>query len=138
MKNIKSGENKHNRKRPSIIMHTKTPSVTIQVNITAMRYRNDIIQLVLFLGMMLSRDYPLCHVARSTLHVVMFVANNVQKLRWPAKSLDLNPTDHFLDLLKHKIRAQLLQLNLRYLTMLFIRYVRPFHNSISIDMFINE
>jgi len=45
MKNIKSGENKHNRKRPSIIMHTKTPSVTIQVNITAMRYRNDIIQL---------------------------------------------------------------------------------------------
>ena len=82
--------------------------------------------------------HPLCHVARSTLHVVMFVANNVQKLRWPAKSLDLNPTDHFLDLLKHKIRAQLLQLNLRYLTVLFIRYVRPFHNSISIDMFINE
>ena len=27
----------------------------------------------------------------------MSVANNVQKLRWPAKSLDLNPIDHSLE-----------------------------------------
>ena len=48
--------------------------------------------------------------ARSTL--VMLVANNVHKFRWPAKILDLNSIDHLLDLLKHKLRAQPLQLNL--------------------------
>ena len=47
------------------------------------------------LGMMLARDYASCHVARNTLHVLMLVANNVHKLRWPAKNLDLNPTDHW-------------------------------------------
>ena len=63
---------------------------------------------------MLARDYVSCHTAKSTL--VMLVANNVQNLRWPAKSLNLNPIDHLLDLLKHKVRAQPLQLNLRELT----------------------
>ena len=56
------------------------------------------------LGMMLARVYASCHAVRITL--VMLVTNNVQKLRWPAKSLDLNPIDHLLDLLKHKVRAQ--------------------------------
>mgnify|MGYP000019397671 CR=1 FL=1 len=66
------------------------------------------------LGIMLARDYASCHVARITL--VMLVANNVQQLRWPAQSLDLDPIDHLLDLLKRKVCAQLLQLNLRELT----------------------
>jgi len=42
----------------------------------------------------------------------MRVENNVHTLRWPAKSLDLNPIDHLLDLLKRKVRAQPLQLKL--------------------------
>ena len=46
----------------------------------------------------------------------MFVANNMQQFRWPATSLDLNPIDHVLDLLKHKVRAHTLQLNLSELT----------------------
>ena len=46
----------------------------------------------------------------------MIVANIVQKLRWPAKSLDLNHIDHLLDLLKSKVRALPLQLNLGELT----------------------
>jgi len=46
----------------------------------------------------------------------MLVANNIQNLRWPAKSLDLNPTDHLLDQLKCKVHVQPLQLNLRELT----------------------
>ena len=46
----------------------------------------------------------------------MIVANNVQNLRWPAKSLDLNPIDHLLELLKCKVRAPPLQLNLMELT----------------------
>ena len=63
--------------------------------------------------MMLARDYVSCHVARNTL--AMIVANNVQTLRRPAKSLDLNPINHLLDLLKPKVRAQPLQLSLRKL-----------------------
>ena len=46
----------------------------------------------------------------------MLVANSVHKFRWLAKSLDLNPIDHLLDLLKRKVCAQPLQLNLRELT----------------------
>ena len=63
MTNIKYGENKHNRTRSMVFMHTKAPSVTIQGNITAMGYRNDVIRSVLFLdirttlGMMLARDH---------------------------------------------------------------------------------
>jgi len=69
----------------SVFMHTKTPSATIQGNITAMMYRNDVSRSVLLLhvpanlGMMLARDYASCHSARSTL--VMLVPNNVHKLR---------------------------------------------------------
>ena len=101
-------------------MHTQTPSATIQGNITAMRYRNDVIRSVLLLhiranlGMMLARDYASCHAARSTL--IMIVANNVQNLRWPAKSLNLNIIDHCLDLLKCNVRSQPLQQNLGELT----------------------
>ena len=119
-KNIKCGENKHNRPRSSLFIHTKTPSVTIQGNITAMRYRNAVILSVLLLhiranlGMMLARDYASCHMARNT--IVMLVANNMKNLRWPAKRLDLKPIDRLLDLLKRKVYAQPLQLNLRELT----------------------
>ena len=45
----KYGENKHSRTRSSVFTHTKIPSVTIQENITAMRYRNDVIRSVLLL-----------------------------------------------------------------------------------------
>ena len=78
-----------------------------------MRYRNDVIRSVLLhvranLSKMLARDYSSCHATRSTL--VILVANNVHKLRWPAKSLDINLIDHVLDLLKRKVRAKPLQL----------------------------
>ena len=55
-----------------------------------MRYRNKVIWLVLLLHiranllMMLVRDYVSFHAYRSTLG--MSVANNVQTLRWTAKS----------------------------------------------------
>jgi len=38
--------------------------------------------------------------------VVMCVANKVQTPRWPSNSLDLNPIDGLLDLLKRKLSAQ--------------------------------
>ena len=65
---------------------------------TAKRYRNDVIRSVRFLliradlGMMLVWDYASCHAARSRL--VIIITNNVQKLRWPAKSLEFNHIDH--------------------------------------------
>ena len=120
MKIIRYGKSKHDRMRSNVFMHTKTPSVTIQGNITAMRYRNAVILSVLLLhiranlGMMLARDYASCHMARNT--IVMLVANNMKNLRWPAKRLDLKPIDRLLDLLKRKVYAQPLQLNLRELT----------------------
>ena len=83
-----------------VFMHMKTSSVTIQWNITTMRYRNDVIRSVLLLhilanlGMMLAQDYASCHAARNT--QVMLVANKVQQLRWPAKSLDLNSNEQKL------------------------------------------
>ena len=97
----------------------KTPSVTIQGNITAMKSRNDVIRSVLLhicviLGVMLAHDYESCHSARSTL--VMSVAKKRAKSQMACKSLDLNPIDHLLDLLNRKVRAQPLQLNLRELT----------------------
>ena len=108
MKNIKYCENKPNRTRSSVLMHLKTPNVSIQGNMTAIRYLNDVIQSVLlhiraYLGMMLARNYASCHAARSTL--VMIVANNVQNSRWPAESLDFNPINHLLDLFEYKVRA---------------------------------
>ena len=68
-------------------------------------------------GMMLARDYVSCHVARDTL--AMIVANNVNHLRWPATSLNINPIDHLLDLLKRKVRVQPLYPNPREFTHVF-------------------
>ena len=121
MKTIKYGKNKHKRTRSSVFIHTKTQSVTIQGKITALRYRNGVIWSFFLLhvranlGMMLARDYASCHGARRT-KTCNACSNNVQKLRWPAKRLNLNPIDHLLDLLICKACAQPLQLNLRELT----------------------
>ena len=82
MKNIKYGENMHGRKCPSVFMHPKNPSVTIQGKVTAVKYQNDVILSVFLLHiranlvMMLARDYASCHAARSIL--VTLVSNNVQ------------------------------------------------------------
>ena len=53
MKNIKCGENKLNERAQTF---SYTPSVTIQGYITAMRYRNDVIRLVLLLHIRASYD----------------------------------------------------------------------------------
>ena len=61
------------------MVKNKCKSVTIQGNITAMRYRNDVIwsvQIHANLGLLLVWDYASCHAAKSTL--VMLIADNVQ------------------------------------------------------------
>jgi len=88
--NLSNKRKKKKRFHVQNCLNTKTPSVAVQGNITAMWYRNDVIRSVLLLhihanlGMMLARDYESCQTARSTL--VMIVANNVQNIRWPAQS----------------------------------------------------
>ena len=115
MKNIKYGENKQSR------THTKTPSVTIQGNITAMRSRNGVIRSVFLLhiraniAMILARDNASCHVARSTM-TCNACSKQRAKNQMACKSLNFNPIDHLLYLLICKVRAQPLQLNLMELT----------------------
>ena len=64
MKNIKYGENKQNKKRSNVF------------TVLLLHIRAN-------LGMKLARDYASCHVARSTL--VMMVANNVQTTQMACK-----------------------------------------------------
>ena len=105
-------------------MHTKTPSVSIQGNITAIRCRNDVIRSVLFrhistnLGMMVARDFTSCQAARSTL--VLLVANNVQKSVFKCYRPFVGPIET-----QGSANSRVL----------FIRCVRPVHNSIVIDTF---
>ena len=99
-------------------MHTKTPSVTIQGNITAKRSQNDVIRSVLLLHIRAKLwcwDGITHHVTWPDT-LVTFVANNEQNLRWPAKCLNLNHVDHLLDLLKTKVCIQPLPVNRRELT----------------------
>ena len=94
MKNIKYGKNKHKRTRSSVFIHTKTQSVTIQGNITALRYWNGVIWSFFLLhvranlGMMLARDYASCHGARRT-KTQMACKTSEFKSYWPL----VGPTD---------------------------------------------
>ena len=114
-------------------MHAKTPRVIIQGNITAMRYRNDVIRSVLLhriranLGRLLAWQYASYHTTRSTL--VTLVANNVHTLRWLQKFKSYRPLvetqgSYTADATKSQWARE---------RVLFIRCVWPFHNSIFID-----
>ena len=74
-----------------------------------MRYPNDIIRSVLlqYLYDVGRGLYASCHAARNTLLVTCNKCSkqHANKRRKSAKSLDLNPIDHLLDLLERKVRA---------------------------------
>ena len=79
-------------------------------NLNAVRYREDILlpHVVPFLqahpDMTLQHDNATSHTARSVHDVLQ--DRNVSVLPWPAKSLDLNPTEHVWDLLDRRVRAR--------------------------------
>ena len=126
MKNNNYGETKHNRTRSWKSVHAHESSTRNHSRKhNCDEVSSDVIRWVLLLHIganpriMLARNFASCHVARNTL--VMLEANNVPNLRWPAISLDLNPIDHLLDLLKRKVRAQPMELNLREFTLVIHR-----------------
>ena len=64
-------------------------------------------------GMILAQDNVQCNVAHTTRQYL--ATNNIRIMPWPAKSLDLNPIEHILDLLKQRVRSLPQQPTLRFL-----------------------
>ena len=94
----------------SVSQHHRTELVFIAGNLNAVRYREDIFlpHVVPFLqahpDMTLQHDNASSYSARPVRDFLQ--ERNVCVLRWPAKSPDLNPIEHVLDLLDHRVRAR--------------------------------
>lgn len=87
----------------------KTPLIFIDGNLTAVRYRDNVLtQVVLpFVrrhNVVFQQDNARAHVARICIDYL--VANNVNVLPWPAYSPDLSPIEHLWDILDRKVRAR--------------------------------
>ena len=87
----------------------KTPLVVIQGNLTAVRYRDQVLMphvlpLVNAHYLTFQHDNARPHVARVCRYFLN--QNNVQVLDWPPYSPDLNPIEHLLDALDRMVRKR--------------------------------
>lgn len=87
----------------------KTPLIFIDGNLTAVRYRDNVLAPVVvpFVrrhNVVFQQDNARPHVARVCNDFL--TANNVDVLPWPAYSPDLSPIEHLWDILDRKVRAR--------------------------------
>ena len=91
-----------------ISLQHKTDVRVIDGNLNAQRYQDEILAPVVtpFIlanpHMLLMQDNATSHSARATRQYL--ATNNVHVIDWPARSPDLNPTEHIWDLLDKRLR----------------------------------
>ena len=101
----------------------KTPLVVIQGNLTAVRYRDQVL-MPHVLPLVNAHNLTFQHVARVCRDFL--IQNNVQVLDWPPYSPDSNPIEHLWDALDKRVRKRVIVPN--NVAQLQLALIQEWHN----------